>query len=311
MTSQLAYSVPGKTFLVGEYVALDGGPSIILTTSPRFVLRLAAVQKSARHLSEPRSVSQRVVGVHEESPAGKLLKSVVPTETPVGDFDFVFEDPHAGRGGLGASTAQFATTYAALRGAKSFADVDVPDLMATYRECAWSGEGTPPSGADLVAQLHGGVTYFDGNKLETRKLEWGFGDLGFSVIRTGSKLATHEHLKKAVAAPFKELRTVVSEVLKAFGTEDSMRLIEAVNAYSHILRHAGLTSQASLDLLGEVKSKPEIFWGSKGCGAMGADTILVLHDRARGNDVAVWAEAKGLQVCATEKDLSGGLKVET
>ena len=33
-------SAPGKTFLVGEYVALAGGPSIVLATEPRFELRV-------------------------------------------------------------------------------------------------------------------------------------------------------------------------------------------------------------------------------------------------------------------------------
>ena len=31
--------IPAKTFLVGEYLALTGGPSIILTTTPCFELR--------------------------------------------------------------------------------------------------------------------------------------------------------------------------------------------------------------------------------------------------------------------------------
>lgn len=35
----IALSAPSKTFLVGEYAVLRGGPALLLNTSPRFRLR--------------------------------------------------------------------------------------------------------------------------------------------------------------------------------------------------------------------------------------------------------------------------------
>ena len=290
----VSLSVPGKTFLVGEYLALDGGPSITLATAPCF--------EGTSSLFGPRSVS----GIHESSPAGKFLKSLVPTETAMPE-GFEFKDPHAGKGGLGASTAQFAMAYALSRGTEA---VDWRELLSAYREFAWDGQGNPPSGADLVGQWNGGVTYFDARTMDVRKLTWSFDDMGFTLIRTGSKLATHEHLKGAIKAPFAELRAIAREAFLAFETSEGMRLIEAVQAYAHVLGQAGLTANATTDLLGEMRGHHHLFWAAKGCGAMGADVIVALHDRKRAGDIEAWATERGLETCGGVDDLSEGLVME-
>ena len=58
--------IPAKTFLVGEYLALTGGPSIILTTTPCFELR------QCNNLG--------LHGVHPESPAGRLWAQYTPKD---------------------------------------------------------------------------------------------------------------------------------------------------------------------------------------------------------------------------------------
>jgi mevalonate kinase len=47
MKEAVALSVPGKTFLVGEYVALDGGPSIVLATRPCFEMKISPFQQDS------------------------------------------------------------------------------------------------------------------------------------------------------------------------------------------------------------------------------------------------------------------------
>lgn len=281
--------------MLGEYVALDGGPSLLLSTSPRFQLIVRSGVGESRVSSQP---------WHPESPAGRLAARHA---AEIAKWSFEFQDPFAGRGGLGASSAQFVLLYAFLN--DWTAPLDLKALLAEYRECAWNGEGTPPSGADAVAQLTGGVTYFDGRSFSAERLAWPFPEIGFSLIRTGAKLATHEHLREGTLAPHSTLRTIVLEARKAFETADEMRLIEAVNACALVLRQSGLTAPTTTDLLDQMRDNHELFWAAKGCGAMGADIVAVLHPRARAGDVERWAKGRGLEVCGTQDALTSGLEV--
>ena len=216
-------SVPGKTFLLGEYVALDGGPSLLLSTEPRFELRIRPRGPSQTHAAPTR------LPFHPKSPAGLYYKRHRD------DFDawsYEFRDPNGGKGGLGASSAQFALLYSFHHDGEwaSVSETPWASLLRDYRECAWVGEGVPPSGADIVSQLSGGVTWFDGRTYMVESMPWPFSTLGFTLLRTGHKLATHEHLRTGAAAPHEVLRTMVSEARKAIISADEARLVESVNA---------------------------------------------------------------------------------
>ncbi len=291
-------SVPGKTFLLGEYVALDGGPCLLLSTSPRF-----------QFIVHPRVADRGPLPFHPLSPAGLYFTR---HEEDLKPWQFEFRDPYIGKGGLGASSAQFAMLYAFHHGWewRSVRDFPWDSLLKDYRSCAWSGEGLLPSGADVVSQLTGGVTWFDGRSLQVEMLAWPFPAMSFTIIRTGHKVATHEHLKTGGAlAPHSVLRTIVFEARKAFGSGDQARLMEAVNAYSLALRQSGLTATATTDLLDQMRDNHELFWAAKGCGAMGADVILTLHSSDRSAEVVSWAKGRGLDVCASLADLSPGIEM--
>jgi mevalonate kinase len=294
------YSVPAKTFLVGEYVALDGGPSIIVNTNPRFELVLQPANIGAAG-----SGSALFVG---SSPAGRYIAKY-PDAFDGQDAEFI--DPFQGKGGLGASSAQFALACAAHKEWKSLdpSTFDWSELLTEYRSCAWNGVGTPPSGADVVAQLTGGITYFDARGSTAGQLEWNFPKLGFTLFRTGSKLPTHEHLKEKNQAPIEALRTLVIEAKRAFDTGSEKLLIDTVHAYGTVLADAGLTADRTTALLNGMKTKKELFHAVKGCGAMGADVIVAIHDRDLAEDVEIWAEQENLEVCGSLDELSEGLQV--
>ena len=292
-------SAPGKTFLLGEYVALDGGPSILLSTSPRFELVVT-----------PRVDDSATLVFHPESPAGRYYTK---HREDLNAWTYGFRDPYQGQGGLGASSAQFALLYAFHHDGEWGPSAAIPwaTVLQEYRACAWNGIGVAPSGADLVSQLSGGVTYFDGRVVTTEKLAWPFEEMGFSLLRTGHKLATHEHLKEGTLAPHSALRTIVIEARKAFAEADDVRLVEAVNAAALALRQSGLTATFTTDLLDQMRENPQLFWAAKGCGAMGADIVVVLHSRAKADDVARWAGGRGLEVCGSLNSLSTGLEIST
>ncbi|MES2962279.1 MAG: hypothetical protein V4760_00210, partial [Bdellovibrionota bacterium] len=248
------YSVPAKTFLVGEYVALDGGPSIILNTEPRFELVLQPA-----NLGGAGSSGALFVG---SSPAGRYLAKY-PDAFEGEDAEFV--DPFKGQGGLGASSAQFALACAVHKGWE-FVDpstFDWTELLEEYRSCAWNGVGSPPSGADLVAQLTGGITFFDGRGAVAGQLDWSFPKLGFTLLRTGSKLPTHEHLKEKNQVPTEALRTLVNEAKKAFDSGNEKLLVDTVDAYGTVLADASLTADRTAALLKGMKAKKDLFHAAK------------------------------------------------
>ena len=292
-------SVPAKTFLVGEYLALSGGPSLVVTTQPRFELR---VTEGASSQANP---------FHPESPAGRLWAM---EEAKLKDVKFEFKDPSGGKGGLGASTAQFGLLYSYLYRFKIAAGWNWAELLEIYRKCAWRGEGHPPSGADLVAQLNGGITEFDGRLFEAKAHSWAFPDLVFTLVRTGFKVPTHEHLAQELSIPEERLRVLSVGARTSLLEENATHLAENIEAYGRALAQAGFLSSQTKELLEALrKANDELNLGlmaAKGCGAMGADVVLVLHKPSRAPQMRGWFELRGLEICGTEKDLERGLEIE-
>src|ERR1700722_11537200 len=91
----LTLSCASKTFFLGEYSALVGGPAIIVNTAPRFQLHIL-------NNEHPQNIICR--GINAHSPAGKFLKE---HWQELQYFGFEFRDPHLGHGGFGASSAQY------------------------------------------------------------------------------------------------------------------------------------------------------------------------------------------------------------
>ncbi len=92
----MVFSIPGKTFLAGEYLALYEGPTLVFLSQPYFEL---SVNKG----------HGETAGIHKESPAGLFIRK---HQEYFANFDLKFIDPYSGRGGFGASTAQFLGCYA-------------------------------------------------------------------------------------------------------------------------------------------------------------------------------------------------------
>lgn len=300
----LTLSVPSKTFLLGEYLALGGGPSIILNTAPRFELNVTNLNPGRGETTTPFAPG---------SPAGRLLARLAGEHSiNLNEVAFQFHDPHRGAGGLGASSAQFALLYARSQSQQGLVpDLVWPEILAVYRECAWNGEGQAPSGADVVAQLTGGVCWFDGQNHVAERLSWGFASLSFTLVRTGFKLATHEHLMQVPAPRYQGLRECVALGKAAILDRRAQPLIEAVAQAGVLLDQAGLVAEATRGLLAEIKAYLPRVLAAKGCGAMGADVILLLHERSEQAAIRSWVEHRGLSICGREQELEmEGLKIQ-
>lgn len=316
--------VPGKTFFVGEYLALYGGPSIVMTTAPCFEFSWVKESGKSTH------------PFHGESPAGRFLNRRLGDD----GYRFDFKDPYDGIGGLGASTAEFAGAWIFDRtlkdlgllsdgqvvdrlddhrqsvvpkwtserwGGNRFRDV-LDDYLGTYQESEVAG-----SGADLVSQMTGGLAVWDARTDEMRRFSWPYKDLSLTLLFTGHKLKTHEHLAKArrlSEATTDDMRFWVEEAIQSLALEDADRLTASVRGFGKVLSDMGLVADTTSQFLRELADLSGVR-AAKGCGAMGSDTLLILHDTSALDQVIEFRNQNGLKQAATEAELwAQGLTIE-
>ncbi len=246
-------AIPAKTFLVGEYLALTGGPAIVLTTTPCFELRQC----------NPVGLH----GIHPESPAGRLWDEQAPA-----NLGLTWHDPYHGIGGMGASSAEFLGVYQAIN---STHQVQTKALLETYLRIAYSGKGTAPSGYDVLAQNSNGCVFID-NQQKTSSYAWPFADLAFILVHTEKKIATHQHLERFTEIKQAEkLNELVLGAQQAFVSKNSQQLINSINSYYKILLDLDLVAPHTQNIIKQLLSESDLL-AAKGCGALGADIILLI-----------------------------------
>lgn len=293
----LVFSIPGKTFLAGEYLALQGGPTLVFLSYPLFEME---VTKGTGQL----------LGIHPDSPAGLLISK--HTEY-FRHFDLRFQDAYAGRGGFGASTAQFLAVYALWLYKEAHHQdmeklLDFKHLLETYYECAWNGQGQRPSGADLVGQLKGALTFFEKRQGLISVKSWPFADLEFSIVHTGHKVATHEHLKKLPTFDATNLEKSFAVIKDAFEKQDSDFFVEGVRSYQSALQGLGFTCPETLALLEKINNISGVL-AAKGCGALGADVVLVITKKDHAAGLKAFCAQENLSILSSSEKNSGGLQI--
>lgn len=303
---KLELSVGSKTFLIGEYGALEGGPALLCATEPQFVLKVYSRDEGAR---AKLAGDDRLMGFHAESPAARFMG-----DQPKFFFQYALEfvDPWSGRGGFGASSAQFLLCYAlTLRGmdngkGEGFAspefEIDTRNLLEVYRSYSWKGEGLPPSGFDLLAQLSGGFSVVERSEIRTVLRDWPFKDLNFRLLHTGRKVATHEHLRSLRALPTEALSRAAEQAISAFAVGDSEEFVAALDEFYHILLEARLVSSQTQELVEQLQSLSGVLM-AKGCGALGGDVLLVLQDPGA-TPLDQWARSHNLWISPVDQKLA-------
>lgn len=264
---------PGKTFLLGEYAVLKRGPAILLGHGPYFEADLVGGGATRNPF-------------HPESPAGRWL-----ARFPfAGSIDF--SDPHRGAGGFGGSGAEFLAAWYSRR--------EIPRSMAARVKAAqeaWQDSREfPGSGADILTQAYG-VNADDAFLLhldfgsaipDIEPLDRRLG-LNLSLFHTGRKLPTHEALSQLPPLPQEELRDLVIEAAEALRGRNAKWFADAMQTYGETLAKAGLLASHSREALASLP--PTGVRAAKGCGAMGADVLAVLHT---GANLGPWASANSL-----------------
>lgn len=283
------WSIPSKTFLLGEYAALAGLPAILLTTTPCFKFTLFSQQTQQTE-------------IHPESPAGIYWGNTVGNQT------LKWEDPYGGLGGMGASSAQFVGTYLA----DTFLNQVSPTqeaMLQAYHRVAWRGQGLKPSGYDVLAQSLSGCVYLSPENNDYETYDWRFDDLAFILVHTGQKLATHRHLQTIVLPHNTTPLTETIQLAKqAFDESNSTYLIQSVNKYYQHLLSMNLVSEHSKQLVQTLGQNPEIL-AIKGCGAMGADVVLILTPKEKYTQLQKKLSDQGLKILATHENLYLGSRL--
>lgn len=254
----MKFLIPGKTFLVGEYLALTGGPAILLNTSPCF-----EVTMDENLLKK---------NIHPDSPAGKFLK-YHSLDTKIN-----FHDPFNGLGGLGASSAEFLGAYLIYCHVNKL-NPSLEELLNTYFNFL-DTKGIKPSGYDVLSQSLNHCVYINKNKSEIFNYPWSFEDISFALFHTGRKLKTHLHLNNFIMPDkikLNELAKITELAQNAFITKNSELLINSINLFNEKLFNLNLIAPHTLEIIQHLKNVPDIL-AIKGCGAMGADIILIIFE---------------------------------
>ncbi|MDF1677664.1 MAG: hypothetical protein P1U32_03120 [Legionellaceae bacterium] len=279
----MTFKIPAKTFLLGEYVALADGPAIVLTTTPCFEVGCDG--------------SQTTSAIHADSPAGQFWRKKGMTE------GLTWFDPYGGKGGLGASSAQFLGAYLAYL-TKHRQSLKEAALLDAYWASAFKpGEGVRPSGYDVLAQAQSGCVYVNRSQSELKTYAWPFTDIAFVLLHTGVKLATHHHLKDLkLSDAMQSLAPIVMLAKDAFETNRSALLIDAVNAYYQQLLSLKLVASQTSTYVSQLSCHPDVL-ALKGCGAMGADVLLALVPRERLDTSIHFFSEQGFSVLASSRNL--------
>jgi len=264
-----SFYLPGKTFLLGEYAILEGGEALLLGHGPGFSAELKA--GAARHV------------FHPNSPAGLWIagQAAVPA--------LEFTDHFQGVGGFGGSGAEFLAAFAAVHG--------VPETVKERINFAWAAwdasRDFPGSGADILTQAFG-VNFSEpfclGIDIPGRRLESFTPNFGatLSLFHTGKKLATHSHLENLPKIPSEALTHLVWDGQEALRSSSLKNFAAALNTYAAILSDLKLVAPHTAEALSTL---PPGILAAKGCGAMGADVIAVLHE---GLALDAWSKANSL-----------------
>lgn len=275
-------SIPGKTFLVGEYSVLLGASALGIATRPCFEIEYGDTQ----------------LQIHPESPAGLYLNKYSKT------LSASLFDPYplkGAKGGFGKSTAEyFAAIFPDLLNQKKH----FSDILKEYREL--HTQTIKPSGIDLAFQYFGHICLADPAIKFYQNFGWHFANLDFYILSTGLKIATHEHLKSLNLESLKELPKLSDKITQVFAENREFEFLALMKEWCELLNKHGLTHPNTLDLKKKLESFNPIKL-AKPCGALGADVIIVFFASSQKEQVYQYLIENKFSIQAHSSDLAPGV----
>ena len=282
-------NVPSKTFLVGEYSVLLGGASLGLATKPCFQLTLNEGAASE---------TDSLPSFHPLSPAGLYFKKHNKSNT------ILIEDPHAGSGGFGRSSAEY---FAAILPdvLNSLSDstentLSFHKILAEYKSLH-SG-----SGMDLAFQYFGQICLAEPSLRLYQTFDWHFQNLDFYIISTHFKVNTHDHLNKLNLDTLRDLPPLSDKITRVFAENKEFEFLSLMKEWCRVLESHQLTHPNSIIMRMQLEAFESIKL-AKPCGALGADVILVFFAKSHKESVKNFLAQNNFRIQAHSSDLVEGV----
>jgi hypothetical protein len=284
-------------------------------TGPRFVARFEEIEEGQESY---------IKGLSPHGPPMDFLKDNLEVFS---DFKIEMTDPHEHKGGFGWSSAHFLFLYVLKLWIEKGKPQELPEipreqLLSTFLKYSWDGEGWAPSGLDILSQLEGGLLFLQSpRKIKDGELQpiefgdyhklskWPFSEIQFCLIRTGNKIATHSHLSNLQQIGTSVLAKIAYDAGTSLLDPHEENFITNINQFRDALREEDLVDPSSWSTQQDLMQRPEVL-GIKGCGALGADVLLVVLVDELMEDFIEWASDEGYFVVGNSRDLHEGLVLE-
>tara|TARA_B100000609_G_scaffold130115_1_gene103783 strand:+ start:25707 stop:26591 length:885 start_codon:yes stop_codon:yes gene_type:complete len=285
---------PSKTFVCGEYGVLAGGQGLVWTHGPSFEMKFSTDQ-----------IPKTGFTPHPLSPAGQFLSK---HSEFFKDYSFEFNDPHQGRGGFGASGAQFLFLWAFLK-KKMGLPMDLETLMKDFKDSDLGAS----SGCDVLSQLVGGLAQVNPQMpVRSRSLLWPFPHLEVFLISTGVKISTHDHLKNLERSELEDLKGFGERASQALEAQKESDFFGTLQEFRDSLEKKNLVVESSLKLLSQFQNLAGLRF-AKACGAFGSDTLLFFVEKEQANGAVHEFRSRGFEALCLSRprdDKSLGLVIE-
>ncbi|NQZ19496.1 MAG: hypothetical protein HRT44_09615 [Bdellovibrionales bacterium] len=183
---------------------------------------------------------------------------------------------------------------------------NLDEYVSQYQKCA--GGEYKPSGADLVAQVCGGLCWYDGMNFNAEALSWPFPGYEMLVFHTGKKMETHEHLKDLKSLNLQQLIPILLAGRTSLDQKNLKVFCESVNYYYDALNELGLSDSTVYDSVMTLRDS-EMVLGAKGCGALGMDTVIVVCESTNKEKVKELANQQDFQFISSTEKLHQGVSL--
>ena len=180
---------------------------------------------------------------------------------------------------------------------------NLDSLIPDYQSCV---SNYKPSGADLVAQICGGLCWYDGMNFSCERLAWPFPGYEIYVFKTGYKQKTHEHLKNIKSKNFKILIPPLMSARLSIEQANLKVFCRSINDYYDILGGLGLSDSKVQTCVYRLREEPEILAAKKACGAMGMDTVLVVARLSDEDKIEKLGQEQGFTLVSQLKQSHSG-----
>ncbi len=272
----MSFMIPSKTFIAGEYLALKGGLAFMVATRPGFIILVNGPSDKNFNRSSNEPIFQnnefQKVQIHPQSPAGRYLQNL---NYNIEQMFFYIQKPGGIVGGLGQSSAELISAYMWVNQLSEVYEINPWEIQKIFLSL-----NLPGSGYDLISQVTGQLIFLKKNSLLLQKIKWPFTQMGFVILATGVKINTHEALFDLDKSTFDFIKAqdIMNDLKQSVENANEILFIKAINSYRELLFLSHLEHSYTTGLLEELKTFSEVL-SAKGCGAQGADMVIIFYSQ--------------------------------